>query len=352
MEAGALRRPVRTGRRARGARPSQTRHAMRLVRLATRAVTPTISEMSREFFLVGPTAVGKSSLAVDVAEELGAEIVNADAFQIYRGLDILTAKPDLATQRRVPHHLLSAVGWSEEMSAAKFREVAMAPLDDIRARGKIAIVVSGSGLYVSALAHGFDVAAPPNPTLRAELSALSAEELARRLGQLDPQLAARTDLKNSRRMIRAIEVAQESATREKVVIPSSEHFRDDRLERTRHQQKRKPAGILLIRDRNELYARIDERVVAMFREGVEREVAALDKIGPTAAQALGLREVQQLLTGKISRDDCIAKIQQATRRYAKRQLTWFRHQTNFRQLNLTALSHREAVGAITRAIAR
>jgi tRNA dimethylallyltransferase len=304
---------------------------------------PTISEMSREFFLVGPTAVGKSSLAVDVAEELGAEIVNADAFQIYRGLDILTAKPDLATQRRVPHHLLSAVGWSEEMSAAKFREVAMAPLDDIRARGKIAIVVSGSGLYVSALAHGFDVAAPPNPTLRAELSALSPEELARRLGQLDPQLAARTDLKNPRRLIRTIEVAESNARGEKVVIPSPA---------TRDREKRNPDGIFLTRDRGDLYRRIDERVLAMFREGVEREVAALDKIGPTAAQALGLREVQQLLTGKISRDDCIAKIQQATRRYAKRQLTWFRHQTNFPLLNLTALSHREAVGAITRAIAR
>jgi tRNA dimethylallyltransferase len=298
--------------------------------------------MRSEFFLVGPTAVGKSSLAVDVAEKLGAEIVNADAFQIYRGLDILTAKPDAEDQRRVRHHLLSAVGLGEEMSAAKFRRLALAALGEIHARGKITIIVSGSGLYVKALTRGFDVGAPPNPFLRSELSALTPEKLTRRLLQLDAALAARTDLKNRRRVIRAIEIAEERADHEDVAIPNAAMY---------DHEKTDPDGIFLTRDRDDLYRRVDERVLAMFRDGVEREVAALDKIGPTAAQALGLREVQQMLANKISRKNCIAKIQQATRRYAKRQLTWFRHQTNFPQLNLTALSHSEAIDAITQAIA-
>jgi tRNA dimethylallyltransferase len=333
----------------------------RLARLARDALALQ-SFVRREFFFVGPTAIGKSSLAVDVAKKLGAEIVNADAFQIYRGLDILTAKPDFETQQSVPHHLLSVVELSEEMSAAKFRELALAALDEIRARGKIVFVVSGSGLYVKALARGFDAASPPNPTLRAELSALSREELARRLLQLDPELAARTDSKNPRRVIRAIEIAEASTPREKIVpseIEGSRHVtskvtpRDPSTSlRSARDDGVSARGIFIVRDRADLYRRINERVFAMFRQGVEEEVASLNNVGPTATQALGLREIRQLLAGEISRDDCIAKIQQATRRYAKRQLTWFRHQTNFPELNLTALSHQEAISAITHAIAQ
>jgi tRNA dimethylallyltransferase len=181
--------------------------------------------MRGAFFLVGPTAAGKSSLAFDVAEKLGAEIVNADAFQIYRGLDVLTAKPNAEMQKRVPHHLLSAVELSEEMSAAKFRGLALNALDEIRSRKKLAIVVSGSGLYVKAFTGGFDVAAPPNPKLRAELSALSREELAVRLLRLDPKLAARTDLKNPRRVIRAIEIAEENSGHTMVIPSEAEGFR-------------------------------------------------------------------------------------------------------------------------------
>jgi tRNA dimethylallyltransferase len=111
-------------------------------------------------------------------------------------------------------------------------------------------------------------------------------------------------------------------------------------------------GVLLLRDRDDLYQRINERVNAMFREGVEEEVRALQDIGPTGANALGLKEIRALLAGQVSRAECIVKIQQATRRYAKRQLTWFRHQTTFPQLNLTPFSHREAVRAITRMFRR
>jgi len=298
-----------------------------------------------QFFLVGPTAVGKTALAIELAQRFDAEIVNADAFQIYRGLEILSAKPDTESQRRVRHHLLGQVSLIETMSAARFRELARAALADIHFRKKNAIVVGGSGLYLKAITHGFDEVAPPDPKLRKELSALSTSELARRLQGLNPELAGRTDLKNPRRMVRAIEIASFVT-----VIPSGvEGSRGSYVKGSAagSLDSAQDDGVLLVRDRDDLYQRINERVNAMFRDGVEEEVRALQDIGPTAGSALGLKEIRALIAGRISREECIAKIQQATRRYAKRQLTWFRHQTTFPKLNLTPFSHREAVRAIT-----
>ena len=301
--------------------------------------------MNNIFFIVGPTAVGKTSFAIEFAEQFDAEIVNADAFQIYRGLDILTAKPDSLAQRRVRHHLLSQVSLAEAMSAVRFGELAWAALADIRSRGKNAIITGGSGLYLKAITHGFDELPPPDPKLREELRALSLEELGLRLRDLNPQLAARTDLKNPRRVIRAIEIAFVEAT----ISGGSKRNAAAMAASTESSGAiSKAVGVLLLRDRDDLYQRINERVNAMFREGVEEEVRALQDIGPTATKALGLKEIRALLDGHSSRAECIAKIQQATRRYAKRQLTWFRHQTTFPQLNLTPFSHREAVRAITR----
>jgi len=295
------------------------------------------------FFIVGSTAVGKTSVALELAEQFDAEIVNADAFQIYRGLDILTAKPSSVAQRRVRHHLLGQVSLAETMSAVRFGGLARAALADIRSRGKNAIIVGGSGLYLKAITHGFDEVPPPDPKLRAELSALSLEELGLRLGDLNPRLAARTDLKNPRRVIRAIEIASVEAAvsagkRNTAAMTASAESGGAISE---------AVGVLLLRDRDDLYQRINERVNAMFGEGVKEEVRAERDIGPTAINALGLKEIRALLNGQVSRPECIARIQQATRRYAKRQLTWFRHQTTFPQLNLTPFSHREAVCAIT-----
>ena len=300
--------------------------------------------MNETFFIVGPTAVGKTSLAVELAEQFDAEIVNADAFQIYRGLDILTAKPDSVAQRQVRHHLLGQVSLAETMSAVRFGELACAALADIRSRDKNAIIAGGSGLYLKAIIHGFDQVPPPDPRLRSELNTLCISELAGRLRKLNPEMAARTDLKNPRRLIRAIEIASVAAA-----VPGGRKCKAaGTAAATEGTATSEPAGVLLLRDRDDLYQRINERVNAMFREGVEQEVRALQDIGPTATNALGLKEIRGLLDGQISRAECIAKIQQATRRYAKRQLTWFRRQTTFPQLNLTAFSYREAVRAITR----
>ncbi|HKS31458.1 MAG TPA: tRNA dimethylallyltransferase, partial [Chthoniobacterales bacterium] len=184
------------------------------------------------------------------------------------------------------------------------------------------------------------------PKLREELDALGISELAGRLRKLNPDLAARTDLKNPRRVIRAIEIASVAAA-----VPGGGNKSAAATAATTGSGGGailEPAGVLLLRDRDDLYQRINERVNAMFREGVKEEVRALQNIGPTAANALGLKEIRALLDGQISPANCIAKIQRATRRYAKRQLTWFRHQTTFQQLILTPFSHREAVRAITR----
>ena len=310
--------------------------------------------MKSVFFVVGPTAVGKTGLAIELAQQFEAEIVNADAFQIYRGLDVLTAKPPAEAQRRVRHHLLGQISLTETMSAAKFRELACDALADIRSRKKNAIVVGGSGLYLKAITHGFDEVPPPDQKLREELSTLPQKELAARLQKLSPEFAARTDLRNPRRVIRAIEIvsartvipsAVEGSRRATFKVTSSgslDSARDDGVF----------GGVLLVRDRDDLYQRINERVKAMFRDGVEEEVRLLQEVGSTAASALGLKEIRALNAGQISREECIAKIQQATRRYAKRQLTWFRHQTTFLPLNLTPFSHREAVRAITQIFRR
>ncbi|MEO6969999.1 MAG: tRNA (adenosine(37)-N6)-dimethylallyltransferase MiaA [Chthoniobacterales bacterium] len=275
------------------------------------------------FFIVGPTASGKSELAADVTARCDAEIVSADAFQVYRGLPILTAQPDEATLRKVQHHLIGAVSPNEEMSAEKFRGLAVAAIGEINRRGKLALVVGGSGLYLKALTHGLAPLPAVDASLRAELNALSLEELNARLVAVDPSGAEKIDRRNKRRVVRALEIfAQTSA-------PASAQRREW------EDEAADVRGVFVFRDRTELYARIDQRVAQMFRDGVAEEVAGIEDVSKTAEKALGLDQVRQMLDGKITSSECIAEMQQATRRYAKRQLTWFRRQTNFEALNLS-----------------
>ncbi len=293
--------------------------------------------MKRVFFIVGPTAVGKSELAAGVAQRLGAEVVSADAFQIYRGLDLLTAKPDRATLAKAPHHLIGAVPLSEEMNAEKYRAMA----EEIIARGKPVIVVGGTGLYIKALTHGLAALPGANSTLREKLERTTSEELFRSLCTLDPAGAEKIDRQNQRRLIRAVEVC----------LLTGKPFSSQRIE---WNQSLPENGVLFVtRERTELYARINQRVEEMFAAGVVEEVRAVkDHRGPTAEKTLGLREIQALIAGEISQTECIAKIQQATRRYAKRQLTWFRRQTNFTPLNLSAHRPAEAVEIISQNVSR
>ena len=282
------------------------------------------------FFIVGPTASGKSEIAAKVAVRCGAEIVSADAFQIYHGLPLLTAQPGEATLRKVAHRLVNSVPVTEEMSAEKFRALALSAIEEINRRGKLAIVVGGSGLYIKALTHGLVPLPAVEPKLRAELNALSLDELNTRLGVVDPLSAKKIDQQNKRRVVRALEIflqtnAPASAQRSQWNHASSQ-----------------TSGVLIFRDRAELYSRIDQRVEEMFRDGVAREVAAIGEFGPTAAKALGLDQIRALLEGKTSPTESVAAIQQATRRYAKRQLTWFRRQPSFEPLNLSLLKDHAA----------
>jgi tRNA dimethylallyltransferase len=303
--------------------------------------------VTRVFFIVGPTAAGKSELAADVAQKLGAEIVSADAFQIYRGLHLLSAKPAAETVAKAPHHLIGTISLSEEMNAEKFRQLATQTLKEIRSRGKRAIVAGGNGLYIKALTHGLATAPPGDPKLRAKLNELSLEDLQVKLRQLDPGTARNIDMKNRRRLTRALEICFAGRP-----MSTQRSWRSDTgvaaaVAGGSPRSAIAATGVFVFRERDELYGRINRRVEMMFEQGVIEEVRATDATSATASQMIGLREIRQLLAGEMSILQCVAAIQQATRRYAKRQLTWFRRQTNFLPLNLSLLSHDEAVTRIS-----
>ncbi|MGE5214745.1 MAG: tRNA (adenosine(37)-N6)-dimethylallyltransferase [Nitrospirota bacterium] len=323
--------------------------------------------MGRAYFIVGPTATGKSELAADIAHELGAEIVSADAFQIYQGVDLLTGKPDGDTLAKAPHHLIGMVPLTEEMNAEKYRRSANYAIEEINSRGKLAIVVGGSGLYIKTLTHGLALLPGLDPKLRERLNAMSLDELCSQLVELDLEAAGKIDVKNRRRVVRALEIClltgkPASAQREQWVRdagnPAREGFqkaavsgpplgaswRSPLLEGTQTGLSASPGrGVFVFRDREELYERINQRVEKMFERGVIEEVRAAGVTSATASQMIGFREIEEFLTGKKSLRQCVAEIQQATRRYAKRQLTWFRRQTNFSPLNLSFVTHNEAV---------
>src|SRR2546421_7579126 len=306
--------------------------------------------MTRAFFIVGPTATGKSELAADVAREIGAEIVGADAFQIYRGLDLLTAKPEASTLAKAPHHLIGTVPLSEEMNAEKYRRVARSVIENINSRGKLAIIVGGSGLYIKALTHGLAPLPESDPKLREQLNALSLTELRSRLCEFDPDTAEKIDPKNRRRIVRAVEICLLTGRPASKLVAGGDdpgNVADGRPRSapaaTGAESTIPATGVFVFRHREELYQRINQRVEIMFERGVIEEVRDAGVISATASQMIGLREIRQMLAGKESLTQCITEIQQATRRYAKRQLTWFRRQTNFLPLNLSFLTHNEAV---------
>jgi len=292
--------------------------------------------MSRTFFIVGPTATGKSEIAADVARNLGAEIVSADAFQIYRGLDLLTAKPEAPTLPKASHHLISMVPLTEEMNAAKYRRAATVAIEEINSRGKLAIVVGGSGLYIKALTHGLAPLPESDPKRREKLNAMSLDDLRSQLVELDPEATKRIDIKNRRRLVRALEICLITGEPASEVVAGVG-------DSGRPGSSISATGVFVFRDRGELYQRINQRVETMFARGVIEEVRAAAMTSATASQMIGLREIRELLAGKKSLPQCIVEIQQATRRYAKRQLTWFRRQSNFLPLNLSFLTHNEAV---------
>lgn len=274
------------------------------------------------FFLLGPTAVGKSELAVQLAERIGGEIVGADAFQLYEGLDILSAKPSASLRARVPQHLIGEVPLSRSFDVAAYRTAALERIADIAGRGAIPIICGGAGLYARALTHGLSEDMPvADAALRASLENEPLPALVERLRTLDP--AGTVDEKNRRRVVRALEVC----------IATGQPFSSFRKEWDTEPAVR---GVILSRPRAELIARIEQRTDAMFASGVMAEVAEAKVVGFTAEQMLGLREIRAHIAGDLSLTSCKTAINIGTRQYAKRQATWFRRERQYTWMDLTA----------------
>lgn len=275
--------------------------------------------------MTGPTGVGKSLFAVELASQLGGEIIGADAFQIYAGLPLLTAQPEAELRARVPHHLIDCVDPGESFNAARYRDCANEIVREVQSRGKRPILCGGTGLYLKAFTHGLADLPKVDAAVRAELESLSDAQLIAELQRLDPVASAVIDLKNRRRVLRAVEICRASGR------PVTE------VRKEWQSASRPVIGFVLLRERDELRERIRQNVARMFELGVIAEVQALDPVGETAAKAIGLTEIRSLLNGEISLSKCQELIVNATRQYAKRQLTWIRSQINFQSINLTPL---------------
>ena len=282
-------------------------------------------DASAPVYLVGPTGVGKTAAALVLAERIPLEIVSADSMQVYRGLDILSAKPSPDERARVPHHLVDILDVTETFSAAEFRRLAGRAIADIRSRAKLPLVVGGTGLYIKALADGIFDGPEASSDIRqqflAEADANGPQALHARLAEVDPPAAARIATNDVRRIVRALEVYE--TTRR----PISEHQTE--------WQRPRPCLMLGLRMlRAMLYQRIEQRVEAMFNAGVVEEVRRLVEAGiehsPTAMQAIGLAEIIALLRGDHTLDEAKHAVKSNTRRYAKRQLTWFRKDARIR----------------------
>jgi tRNA dimethylallyltransferase len=294
--------------------------------------------------LAGATATGKSEVALLLAERLGGEIISVDSMQVYRGLDIGTAKPGPAERARVPHHLIDVAEIHEAFDAAQFARLARAAVKDIQARGKLPILCGGTGLYFKAFLEGVGDAPPANAKLRAELEATPMEDLLRELEAKDPATFAKIDRQNPRRVIRALEV----------IRLTSRPFSAQRA-----AWSDSPSSFLLhpssffwvVRDPEDLHARINARVNLMFRRGLVEEVRELLKRGlaenKTAMQAIGYRQVVEHLRGERGLPETIELVKIRTRQFAKRQMTWFRRHAPVKWL---AVGPKETVESVAERI--
>lgn len=271
--------------------------------------------------IAGPTAVGKSEVTLLLAERLHGEIISVDSMQVYRGLDLGTAKPSPEERRRVPHHLLDVVELSESFDAGQFVARAGDAVAEIQARGRLPILCGGTGLYFKALLEGLGDAPPADAGLRAELERTPLEDLLRELTARDPATFARIDRRNPRRLVRALEVIRLTGR------PCSEQRAVWNLSPGSHLSS---PIFAFSRASDDLRARIDARVDRMFERGLVQETEALLERGleqnRTAMQAIGYRQVVEHLRGERSLAETVALVKQKTRQFAKRQMTWFRRQ--------------------------
>ena len=278
--------------------------------------------MDKIICVVGPTASGKTALAIELAKELDGEVVSCDSMYVYRGMNIGTAKPTEEEMQGIPHHMIDVCQPTEDFSVSRYTEMATPIVDDILARGKTAIIAGGTGLYADSLIRGNDFAPIPatgyREKLEQEIEANGLQPLLDRLWSVDPEAAAHC-MNNPRRIIRALEVYFETG------MTITEHNRRTQEIPDRYD----PLWIGLdYTQRKDLYARIDRRVEVMLEMGLLQEITQLLDSGipekATAMQAIGYKEFVDALAGRCPMEQAIAQVQQSSRRYAKRQLTWFR----------------------------
>lgn len=273
--------------------------------------------------VAGPTASGKTACAAELCRLIGGEVVSADSMQVYRGMDVLSAKPSEEEMRGIPHHLLGFVDPARRYTADAYREDAKRAIADILARGRQPVLCGGTGLYINAVTRPMSFSMQSDETMHAALMEMGATPEGRRqlhqmLEEVDPDSAARLHENDVRRVSRAIEIFRLTG------ITQTEHTRRDRA-RTGDYRERIFA---LDWPRDQLYSRIDARVDQMMEQGLVDEVRRLmagENAHPTATQAIGYKEIASALRGDISMDEAVRWTKQATRNFAKRQLTWFRH---------------------------
>ena len=282
--------------------------------------------MNNIICVVGPTASGKTALAVELAKSFNGEVISCDSMQIYRRMDIGTAKPTFDEMQGIPHHMIDICEPDEAFSVSRYVELADPILQDVLARGKTAVIAGGTGLYVDALIRGNDFAPFPSTGCRERLEARAEAEgmevLTEELRAIDPEALERSQ-GNPRRIIRALEVWQETG----------ETITAHNLRTQAIPDKYSPLWIGLdFEERQTLYDRIDLRVELMVKDGLLEEIRGILDSGipedATAMQAIGYKEFIDAMAGRDTLENAVAKLQQSSRRYAKRQLTWFRKNKN------------------------
>ncbi|MCE5234893.1 MAG: tRNA (adenosine(37)-N6)-dimethylallyltransferase MiaA [Clostridiaceae bacterium] len=295
--------------------------------------------------LVGPTASGKTALSLEIAKKIGAEIVSADSIQLYKGFDIGSAKPTAEERRGIAHHLLDVYEPTEQnASVARFQELARQAIEDIFSRGKFPLVVGGTGLYVNALTYPLNFAgAPSDPALRAQLNEMEAGSpgsLHTLLAELDPKSASRLHKNDVKRVARAIEVVKLTGR------PIGE-FGGDFENRRNEEIPYDVRMIGLTMPRELLYERIERRVDDMMKRGLLEEILRLKVLGVTAdmpaMQGLGYKQLYAHLAGQCSLEEAVAAIKLETRRFAKRQITWFKRDKRIQWFDLAQYESLDAL---------
>ena len=289
--------------------------------------------------IFGPTASGKTDLSIELAKQVNGEIISADSMQVYRYMDIGTAKPSKEQRKNIPHHLIDVVDPDEEWTVSNFIETANRHIEEIKEKGKTPIIVGGTGLYLNAFINGYSFPiAAKNDDIRKKLEKLETPALYSRLKDIDPDAAAKINANDKKRIIRALEVYEQTG------VPISKL----QVKRVRAIHELPLRLLCLTMDRPLLYDRINQRVDKMITDGLIDEVKSLLDKGYNknlnSLQALGYKETIAHLEGKMGLEDTIALIKQKTRNFARRQLTWFRRFENVTWIDMPHTQHEQSAG--------